>query len=76
MNRAPEEKLRLRVQARVHLEFVALLYREQVEGGRYFLHEHPRLATSWREDCIKAVSELPGVETITADQCQFGQQNS
>ena len=29
------------VRARVHLEFVVSLYREQLEAGRFFLHEHP-----------------------------------
>ena len=27
--------------AAVHMEFVCLLYRKQLEGGRHFLHEHP-----------------------------------
>ena len=31
--------------ASAHVEFVAELYREQLEGRRYFLHEHPRYAT-------------------------------
>ena len=30
-----------------HLEFCAELYREQIKGGRYFLHEHPAYATSY-----------------------------
>ena len=32
--------------AKKHLEFVASLYEEQLEGGRYFLHEHPLYASS------------------------------
>ena len=34
------------VQACVHMEFVMQLYHKQVLGGRYFLHEHPRHASS------------------------------
>ncbi len=59
-------------QARTHLNFVVLLYREQLEGGRYFLHEHPRFATSWDEGCIERLQEIPGVELVHADQCQYG----
>ena len=58
--------------ARIHLDFVVSLYREQLEGGRYFLHEHPDGATSWQEDSIKSLLETPGVGRVTADQCQFG----
>ena len=29
-----------------HLEFCIELYRIQIQGGRYFLHEHPETATS------------------------------
>ena len=32
--------------ARVHLDFVMSLYREQVEVGRLFIHEHPEHASS------------------------------
>ena len=33
--------------ARVHLDFVVSLYRDQFEGGLYFIHERPLNATSW-----------------------------
>ena len=32
-----------------HLEFCIELYREQIRGGRYFVHEHPAYASSWQE---------------------------
>ncbi len=41
-----EKMRRLKVQAAVHLEFVVDLYRDQIERGRYFLHEHPMQASS------------------------------
>ena len=46
-----------------------------MERGAYFLHEHPALATSWREPCVQEVLSQPGVRRIRADQCQLGQQN-
>ena len=51
----------------VHMEFVAEQYHEQVEGNRYFLHEHPRYATSWQLRCMEQLQELPGVEAPIAD---------
>ena len=35
--------------ARTHLKWCCHLYQQQIDRGAYFLHEHPRLATSWRE---------------------------
>ena len=32
--------------AEIHLKFSAQIYREQIEGGRFFLHEHPDHAGS------------------------------
>ena len=58
--------------AKKHLEFVASLYEEQLEGGRYFLHEHPLYASSWKVPAIEAVWDRPGVQRVHGDQCQFG----
>ena len=55
------------------MEFVTGLYREQVLAGRYFLHEHPLCATSWKLDCILDVIASQGVETEWCDQCMYGQ---
>ena len=41
------------VKARVHLAWCCRLYKKQVDRGAYFLHEHPRLATSRNEKCVK-----------------------
>ena len=58
--------------ASAHVEFVTELYREQLEGRRYFLHEHPRYATSWNLACMESLGKAPGVARVDADQCQFG----
>ncbi len=60
------------VRARLHLDFVISLYHEQLEGGRYFLHEHPRTAASWQEAKIQDLLCVAGVGLTHADQCQFG----
>ena len=60
--------------AEVHLKFSAQVYREQIEGGRFFLHEHPDSAGSWSEECIEELMEIESVTRVCADQCQYGQQ--
>ena len=55
------------------MEFATSLCREQVLAGRYFLHEHPLCATSWRIECILDVLAMDGVDTVWCDQCQYGQ---
>ena len=72
LKRDPAVVQRELVKARLHLDFVIQLYRDQIEGGRYFLHEQPRTASSWEEQMVKDLAETPGVRTITADQCQLG----
>ncbi len=61
-----------RTRAVAHLEFVVSLYVEQLQGGRYFLHEHPQYATSWTERVMKELAEIKGVIRTNGDQCQFG----
>ena len=35
--------------AKRHLDFMCQIYKEQLERGGWFLHEHPVSASSWRE---------------------------
>ena len=68
-----EERLRRdQEQARVHLEFCALIYRMQLREGRYFLHEHHWLGTSWDLDCIKKIMNHADVRKVLTNMCQFG----
>ena len=61
-----------RARAVKHIEFVASLYLEQIQGGRFFLHEHPENATSWQEPAMEELRKIPGVTMARADQCQYG----
>ena len=67
-----ETKRALRVAAEVHMKFVAELYQDQLDGGRYFLHEHPRWATSWSLEVIENIRRQPSVVLVQSDQCQYG----
>ena len=64
---------RRRVAGVVHLDFVCRLYALQVKNGKYFLHEHPDTATSWKEPCIADMMARETVDRVTGDQCQYGQ---
>jgi len=44
----PDKLKREKTKATLHLNFMISLYEEQIEAGKYFLHEHPRFATSWQ----------------------------
>ncbi len=57
----------------VHLRFVCEIYQMQLDEGRYFLHEHPSGATSWKESCVQEIWSHPDVERIINHQCQVGQ---
>ena len=55
-----------------HMEFVIQLYRQQMDAGRLFLHEHPAQATSWTLDKVVNLGAVAGVYIVTSDQCMFG----
>ena len=57
--------------ARSLLEFQMSVFQKQVVGGRGILFEHPAGATSWREPCVRAVAQLPGVYLLNFDQCRY-----
>ena len=40
------------------LETTCSIYKQRVEKGKYFLHEHPKSAKSWKEECIQEISEM------------------
>ena len=64
-----EERLR---KARVHLRFCTRLDAIQIQHGRYFLHERPLGATSWKARCVQNIFGKHGVVRVIADQCRYG----
>ena len=62
-----EKVSRLMQEGRMHLSFVASVYREQLKHGRHFLHEHPASALSWREPCVDAIRKDPRVSEVVCD---------
>jgi hypothetical protein len=59
-------------QAKRYFRFCAKIYKHQREAGRYFLHEHPWLATSWFLPEIEETQSYDDVQRVRTDMCQFG----
>ena len=55
-----------------HLNFCIELCKIQINGGRYFLHEHPQGAWSWRTPDILSLMRTPGVGGRVGDMCRHG----
>ena len=58
--------------AKKHMKFVLTLYHEQIMNGRYFLHEHPGGASSWKLEDVEKLVAMPGVHVAKANMCCFG----
>ena len=57
--------------AMVHIRFCMQLYQMQIEGGRYFIHEHPSSATSWAESEVRRIMQMDVLRVASADQCHY-----
>ena len=60
-----------KVNAIQHMNFAVSRYVEQIQAGRYFLHEHPRSASSWKLPAMEELMNIPGVALTHGDQCQM-----
>ena len=69
---SPEEQKQRKKVAREHQEFCFRLCKIQIRSRRYFLHEHPHRAASWREDTMEELGAQEDVVVTTADQCAYG----
>ena len=66
------ERIRMYEEDVEHVKFMIELYTVQVREGRYFIHEHPVGASSWRLEEMVRLLEMEGVETVVGYQCMFG----
>ena len=46
--------------------------RRQCDEGRKFVFEHPERASSWKEEAVEALQNLPGVQLVVVDLCMLG----
>ena len=68
----PEVWRRRMAVAMTHLQFCVQVYRDQLNRGAHFLHEHPASAGSWYTQCMRELVADPRVTTTISDQCQYG----
>jgi hypothetical protein len=59
-------------EARVHLAFVIELYKTQSDQGRYWLHERPKSARSWKETNVVELPMRKDSILVAGRVCQFG----
>ena len=67
-----EEKDRRMREARSHLRFCVKIYRHQADQNRYYVHEHPMNAASWKEPEMKRLMKKEKSILAKIDQCQYG----
>ena len=58
--------------AKRYVEFCAKVYQYQIDNNRYFLHEHPYLASSWGLSFIEKLLAREDVTRTLTHMCQFG----
>ena len=59
-------------EAFLHLDFSMWLCMWQRSHGRYYIHEHPYKASSWKRQSVEEEASQPGAEKTSWDQCQTG----
>ena len=55
-----------------HVEFCVKLYRKQISRRKFFLHEHPSRASSWKLECMEEITQEDGVQKVESDMCAYG----
>jgi len=69
----PDKREEVWKRACMHVKFSFQCYEKQRKAGRWFLHEHPRNATSWKLEDVQRMCSRDGVMFVTGDQCVWGQ---
>ena len=55
----------------MYLQLMILPYAIQTEKGRYFLHRHPPMASSWSEREMLVLAASPSVKIAHCNMCRF-----
>ena len=54
-----------------HLNTAYRFYRKQLQAGRFFLHEAPWSATSWKDPEVRELTERSDVYTVQGPMCRW-----
>ena len=68
-----EHRKRLTEECDNHLDTALDACEKQLDGGRYFLHEAPHAASSWKKQRVEDLMNRDGVLYVRNDQCASGQ---
>ena len=68
----PEIREKRMKEALHHLHTFYDAYEKQIKEGRYFLHEAPWGATSWKDERVERISQMDGVRTVRGPTCKWG----
>ncbi|CAE8646723.1 unnamed protein product, partial [Polarella glacialis] len=63
---------KMREDGQQRLEFCVELYNLQMDGGHFFLHEHPDHASSWQVKVTKGILEDQRVRRVMGNMCAQG----
>ena len=55
-----------------HLHTSCDAYEKQIQQGRYFLHEAPWGATSWKDERVERISQRDDVYVVRGPMCKWG----
>lgn len=69
--RTEEENEAIRKGGVEHLEISVECYYHQMENGRFFLHEHPLPAASWKEPCMRKLLEDGRTYVVRSPMCRW-----
>ena len=58
--------------ATAHMDLCAKIYRYQISCGRFFVHEHPATASSWKLPSYVRLAADETVQTVMVDMCAHG----
>ena len=68
----PEIRERRMTEALHHLHTSCDVYEKQIQQGRYFLHEAPWGATSWKDERVERISQRDDVYVVRGPMCKWG----
>ena len=72
-NKIPPEIREKRLkEALHHLHTSCDVYEKQIQQGRYFLHEAPWGATSWKDERVERISSRGDVYVVRGPMCKWG----
>ena len=68
----PDKRDTMEKEAVAHMRFCIKLYHIQVQAGRFYLHEHPAHARSWKMEEVQEMMNQDWTQVVKTQMCCFG----